>query len=203
MSQVNRPNRRVAIPPQRGRKLRKTGGRLRPFCGAPGVGPPRCDIRPPASKQPKRPYQSVPDRVVDARPPVRLRPLTAAAENLLELYFRYDTFVGAAEPPWHMPLCAILCHVRGTSPEQENPTRACTCAGPVHHHQGARPRRAPAHRLPVPPQQKWMLLVGLPPSPSGRGPHRMWGVRARGKVAHGCRSAEGGAGWRVQLATNN
>jgi len=49
------------------------------------------------SKLPKGPYQSVPDLVVDSRPPVPQRPLTAAAENLLELYFRYDTFLMAIE----------------------------------------------------------------------------------------------------------
>lgn len=102
MSQVKRPYRQVEIPTQRGRKLRKTGGRLRPFWVAPRVGPPRCDTRPPVSRQPKGPYQSVPDSVVDSRPPVRQRPLTAAAEKLLELYFRFDAFVMAIEE--HTPV---------------------------------------------------------------------------------------------------
>ncbi len=96
MSQAKRPYRRVAIPTRRGRKLQKTG-RFRPFSASPRVGPPQCDTRPPAAREPKGPYQSVPRLVVDERPEVPQKPLTAAAINLLDLSFRLDTFLLAIE----------------------------------------------------------------------------------------------------------
>jgi len=97
MSSEESPNRRPATPTQLGRKRRKLGGTLRCFCASSRIGPSRSDIRPPAARQPKGPYPSVPETVVDLRPPVPQKPLTASALALLELYYRLNAFVMATE----------------------------------------------------------------------------------------------------------
>jgi len=97
MSSEESPNRRPAIPTQLGRKRRKLGGTLQRFCASPRIGPPRSDIRPAAARQPKGEYPSVPETVVDLRPPVPQKPLTACALALLELYYRLNAFVMATE----------------------------------------------------------------------------------------------------------
>jgi hypothetical protein len=89
--------RRPAVPIQLGRKRRKLGGTLQRFSGVPRVGPPRSDTRPPAARQPKGEYPSVPETVVDVRPPVPQQPLTASALDLLEYYYRLNAFVMATE----------------------------------------------------------------------------------------------------------
>ena len=97
MSSEESPNRRPAIRTQLGRKRQKLGGTLERLCASPRIGPPRSDIRPPAARQPKGEYPSVPETVVDLRPPVPQKPLTASAIALLELYYRLNTFVMATE----------------------------------------------------------------------------------------------------------
>ena len=97
MSSEEFPNRRRAIKAQRGRKRHKVGGTLQRFWASPRIGPPRSDTRPPAARQPKGEYPSVPDTVVDHRPPVPQKPLTASAGALLELYYRLNVFVMATE----------------------------------------------------------------------------------------------------------
>ena len=97
MSSEEPPNRRPAIQTQLGRKRQKLGGTLQRLWASPRIGPPRSDIRPAAARQPKGAYQSVPDTVVDHRPPVPQKPLTASAVALLELYYRLNTFVMATE----------------------------------------------------------------------------------------------------------
>ena len=49
------------------------------------------------ARQPKGEYPSVPETVVDHRPPVSQKPLTASALSLLEFYYKLDTFVMATE----------------------------------------------------------------------------------------------------------
>jgi hypothetical protein len=49
------------------------------------------------AKQPKGPYASVPEKVVDCRPPVEQKRITTSAEALLELYYRLNTFLRATE----------------------------------------------------------------------------------------------------------
>jgi hypothetical protein len=97
MSSDEASSRRPAIAAQLGRKRRKLGGSLQRFCASPRISAPRSDIRPPAARQPKGEYFSVPETVVDLRPPVPQQPLTASALTLLELYYRLDTFVLATE----------------------------------------------------------------------------------------------------------
>jgi hypothetical protein len=97
MSSEESPNRRPAIQTQLGRKRQRRHGTLERFCATPRIGPPRSDIRPPAARQPKGPYPSVPETVVDPRPPVPEKPLTASALALLELYYRLNTFLTAIE----------------------------------------------------------------------------------------------------------
>ena len=89
--------RRRAIHTQRGRKTRKLGGTLQRFWASHRIGPPGCDTRPPLARQPKGEYASVPDTVVDHRPPVTQKPLTAYALRLLELYYKLNVFVMATE----------------------------------------------------------------------------------------------------------
>jgi hypothetical protein len=86
MSSEEFPKRRPAIQTQRGRKRHKLGGTLQRIWASPRIGPPRSDTRPAAARQSKGEYQSVPDTVVDPRPPVSQKPLTASAVALLELY---------------------------------------------------------------------------------------------------------------------
>jgi hypothetical protein len=97
MSTDESPSRRRAIPTQRGRKRQKLGGALQRFWACPGIGPPRSDTRPPVARQPKGEYLSVPETVVDHRPPVPQKPLTASALSLLEFYYKLDTFLMATE----------------------------------------------------------------------------------------------------------
>jgi hypothetical protein len=97
MSSEEFPDRRGPIQTQRGRKRHKLGGALHRIWPSPRIGPPRSDIRPAAARQPKGEYQSVPDTVVDARPPIPQKPLTASALTLLELYYRLNAFVMAIE----------------------------------------------------------------------------------------------------------
>jgi hypothetical protein len=49
------------------------------------------------ARQPKGDYASVPDTIVDHRPPVCQKPLTAHALRLLELYYKLNVFVMATE----------------------------------------------------------------------------------------------------------
>jgi len=88
MSSEESPNRRPAIPTQGGRKRRKLGGTFQRFCASPRIGPPLSDIRPPAARQPKGPYLSVPDTVVDLRPPVPQKPLTACERAKAQVGWR-------------------------------------------------------------------------------------------------------------------
>jgi hypothetical protein len=97
MSSEKLPDRRPAMPTQRGRKRRKLGGALQPLWASPRVGQPGSDTRPAAARQSKGEYQSVPDTIVDPRPPVPQKPLTASAVALLELYFKLSAFVMATE----------------------------------------------------------------------------------------------------------
>ena len=97
MKSEESPVRRRASQTQRGRKRHKLGGRLQRFSASPRIGPPRSDTRPAAARQPKGEYPSVPDTVVDRRPPVAQKPLTASALALLELYYRLNAFVMATE----------------------------------------------------------------------------------------------------------
>jgi hypothetical protein len=87
----------VEIPNQRGRKRRKIGGELRTFSPPPRVGPPPCDTRSAAARQPRGPYLTLPDLIVDTRPRVRRRPLSGTARKLLELYYRQNAFIMALE----------------------------------------------------------------------------------------------------------
>jgi hypothetical protein len=64
------PKRRPAVPTQSGQKRQRRGGTLQRYSALPPIGPPRCDLRPPAARQPKGEYPSVPEMVVDLRPPV-------------------------------------------------------------------------------------------------------------------------------------
>jgi hypothetical protein len=88
MSSEKFPNRSPAIQTQRGRKRRKVGGALQPVLASPRVGQPGSDARPTAARQSNGEYPSVPNTVLDPRPPVPQKPLTASAVALLELYFR-------------------------------------------------------------------------------------------------------------------
>jgi hypothetical protein len=97
MSSEKLPDRRPAIQTQRGRKRRKLGGALQPLWAPHRVGQPASDTRPAAARQSKGEYQSVPDTVVDPRPPVPQKPLTASAVALLELYYKLSAFVMATE----------------------------------------------------------------------------------------------------------
>ena len=72
-------------------------GRSSPFGRLPVLVGPRSDTRPAAARQSKGEYPSVPDTVVDPRPPVPQKPLTASAVALLELYFKLSAFVMATE----------------------------------------------------------------------------------------------------------
>jgi hypothetical protein len=49
------------------------------------------------ARQPKGEYLSLPETVVDNRPPVSQKPLTASALTLLELYYKLNAFVMATE----------------------------------------------------------------------------------------------------------
>jgi hypothetical protein len=49
------------------------------------------------ARQPKGTYPSVPEKVVDLRPPVLQKPLSASAISLLEFYYRLNTFVMATD----------------------------------------------------------------------------------------------------------
>ncbi len=89
--------RTVEIPNQRGRKLRKIGGELRAFSKAPRVGPPPCDMRSAAARQPRGPYLTLPELIVDTRPRVRRKPLSGTSRKLLELYYRLNAFIMALE----------------------------------------------------------------------------------------------------------
>src|SRR5260370_26872142 len=97
MSSEDSPDRRRVIPTQRGRKRQKLGGTLQRFWASHRIGPPRCDTRPPVARQPKGEYLSVPETVVDHRPPVSQKPLTASARALLEYYYKLNAFVMATE----------------------------------------------------------------------------------------------------------
>ena len=54
-------------------------------------------MRPPAARQPKGAYESAPETVVDRRPPVPQKPVTATALKLLELYYRMNAVLMATE----------------------------------------------------------------------------------------------------------
>ncbi len=69
--------RRRAIQTQRGRKTQKLGGTLQRLWASRRIGPQQCDTKPPMARQPKGDYAAVPDTVVDHRPPVCQKPLTA------------------------------------------------------------------------------------------------------------------------------
>ena len=97
MSSEKFQNRRPAIQTQRGRKRHKLGGTLQRLWESPRIGPPQSDTRPAAARQSKGEYQSVPDTVVDPRPPVPQKPLAASAVALLELYYKLNAFVTATE----------------------------------------------------------------------------------------------------------
>lgn len=97
MTSEESPDRGRAIPTQRGRKRQKLGGTLQRFWASHRIGPPRCDTRPPVARQPKGEYLSVPETVVDHRPPVSQKPLTASALTLLGLYYKLNAFVMATE----------------------------------------------------------------------------------------------------------
>ena len=97
MSTGESPNGCPAILGQLGRKRRKLGGTLQRVGASPRIGVPQCEIRPAAARQPKGPYPTVPETVVDRRPPIPQRPITASAVALLELYYRLNTFVMAIE----------------------------------------------------------------------------------------------------------
>jgi hypothetical protein len=88
MSSEKLPNRSPAIQTQRGRKRRKVGGALQPVWASPRVGQPGSGTRPAAARRSKGEYPSVPNTVVDPRPPVPQKPLTVSAVALLELYYR-------------------------------------------------------------------------------------------------------------------
>jgi hypothetical protein len=81
MSTDESPSRRRAIPTQRGRKRQKLGGALQRFWACPRIGPPRSDTRPPVARQPKGEYPSVPETVVDLRPPVRWTDAATSARS--------------------------------------------------------------------------------------------------------------------------
>jgi hypothetical protein len=85
------------IPNQRGRKRRKIGGELRGFSRVPRIGPPQCDTRSAAAKQPRGPYLTLPDVIVDSRPRVRRKPFSGSSRKLLELYYRLNSFIMALE----------------------------------------------------------------------------------------------------------
>ena len=89
--------RRRVVQTQRGRKRQKLGGTLQRVWASRRIGPPPCDTRPPVARQPKGEYQSVPEMVVDHRPPVCQKPLTPYALRLLELYYKLNVFVMATE----------------------------------------------------------------------------------------------------------
>ena len=108
MSSEEYPDRRRAIPTQRGRKRHKLGGTLQRFWTSPRIGPPRSDTRPAAARQPKGEYQSVPDTVVDHRPPVAQKPLTASALALLEFCYRLNVLVMATGEVAHVGPCPRL-----------------------------------------------------------------------------------------------
>jgi hypothetical protein len=97
MTRVKSPSDGLAIAPERGAKRWKIGGTFRSFCTRKSFGPPQCDTKPSAARQPRGAYQSTPNSVVDRRPPVCQKPLTPAALDLLELYFRLNAFVMAIE----------------------------------------------------------------------------------------------------------
>jgi hypothetical protein len=97
MNPEDSPDRGGLLLSQRGRKLWKIGGKFQPFCPQPPVGPPRYDMRPALARQPKGPYESAPETVVDRRPPVQQKPITATALKLLELYIRLNAVVMATE----------------------------------------------------------------------------------------------------------
>ena len=88
MSSEKLPDRRPAMPTQRGRKRRKLGGALQPLWASPRVGQPGSDTRPAAARQSKGEHQAVPDTVVDPRTSVPPKPLTASAVALHELSYR-------------------------------------------------------------------------------------------------------------------
>ena len=97
MSSEKLPNRRPAVQTQRRRKRRKLGGSLQPLWAPSRVGLPPSDTRTAAARQPKGEYQSVPDTVVDPRPPFSQKALTASASALPELYFKLRSFVMTVE----------------------------------------------------------------------------------------------------------
>ncbi len=66
--------------------------------GASGpIGAPWIDTRPPLARVSKGEYPSVPDIIVDHRPPVVQKPITASAVNLLRFYYKLSVFLTAAE----------------------------------------------------------------------------------------------------------
>ncbi len=73
----NDAERGVEVPTQRGRKRWKIGGTLRAFSPVPKIGPPRLEGRPAAAKEPKGPYLTMPELVVDRRPRCPRAPITA------------------------------------------------------------------------------------------------------------------------------
>ena len=95
MSSEKHQDRRPAIQSQRGRKRQKLGGTLQRIWSSAPIGAPLSDIRPPADRQPKGAYPSVPDTVVDHRPPVAQQPLTASAVTLLTFYGPFRLAVAA------------------------------------------------------------------------------------------------------------
>ena len=72
-------------------------GRSSACMAPPRIGSPANHTRPAAARQSKGEYPSVPDTVVDPRPPVPQKPLTASAVALLELYYKLSAFVMATE----------------------------------------------------------------------------------------------------------
>ena len=65
MTSDGRRSQRLEVPSQRGRNRQKLAGTMQRFAPVPRFGPPRNDLRPPATRQPEGAYLEVPDRVVD------------------------------------------------------------------------------------------------------------------------------------------
>ena len=97
MSIEESPHRRRAIQTQRGRKTRKLGGTLQRFWAS-HRSVRRVRHKASMARQPKGEYASVPDTVVDHRPPVCQKPLTASAPPA-RVYYKLNVFVMATRRP--------------------------------------------------------------------------------------------------------
>ena len=157
---------RRTIQTQRGRKTQKLGGTLQRFWASHRIGPPRCDTRPPMARQPKGEYASVPDAVVDHRPPVSQKPLTTYALRLLELYYKLNVFVMATEEKAPIEWAAEHTARLGADPRH----LLIGGAGP-----GGTPLREASPSV-VTPAGRVSLAAAAPPTSSGLGrkPERSW-----------------------------